>query len=464
MKKSDVVDILKEQARRAANRHKMNQRFVYLFVCILIFGIGVYFVNDIPEQNFVEVKANNKIGDLKVRGDYTNFWTVTENEPPHRDLFQGWPQQVIAQASSNQCGDKFAILVHEPHSDIEEERQLFYLLWYLQRDHPNLFSELVVFQEGSAASPLSNRGLLERGNLFSVAHDKQRFAFFPSAIDQVYGSAWAFESEDYAPANAISEGASPKQIARGITRVTYGDSSSEWAAQLLTNVKFHSHTNPNGSVHTQGAFRNLVEDARLAEERSILAALETLEPGHANLAEYLLSGGYLRAAFAYELFAEGYVASNERTVDVFGIEDVGLYGTSCKLQTGCSKAYSERILQRWSDLQPFRRAVMANNILRVLRSFDDDTIPVIAASIHSHLVDIRGYLCDAGYNSVGLTPTKNVQDDLRVIDVLNPRNPYNGLTPRHRSGFGTTPLGFPTIDGSILDILRRAKGRLSARP
>ena len=360
--------------------------------------------------------------------------------------------------------DKFAILVHEPHSNIEEERQLFYLLWYLQRDHPELFTELVVFQEGSSASPLINRGLLERGGLFAVAQNKQRFAFFPTSADQVYRSAWTFESEDYAPANAIREGASPKQIARDITRVTFGNFSSEWAAQLLKNIEFHSHTNPNGSVHTQGAFRGLIEDARLAEERSILAALETLEPEHANLAEHLLSGGYLRAAFAYEIFAEGYVASSERTVEVFGIEDVGLYGTSCKLQTGCSKAYSERILQRWSDLQPYRRAIMANNILRVLRSFDDETIPVIAASIHSHLVDIRGYLCDAGYDAVGLTPTKNVQGDLQVIDVLNPQNRYNDLTARQRSDFGTTPLGFPTIDGSILDILRRAKGRLSARP
>ena len=61
MKKSDVVDLLKEQAQRAANRHKRSRRFLYLLLSVFIFGIGVYSVKNIPEQNFMKLMSMIKL-------------------------------------------------------------------------------------------------------------------------------------------------------------------------------------------------------------------------------------------------------------------------------------------------------------------------------------------------------------------------------------------------------------------
>lgn len=461
MKSNDPIDLLKEKARRAANRYAKLRRYSFTALGVLALGASLYFFQNLPEQKFVNAHINDTVGSISIRGDYTDFWEVTENESPERDLFQGWPPEFILPASLDRCGDRFAILVHEPHGNQREEWQLFYLLWYLQRDYPRDFSNLVVFQEGSLAEFPENRSLIANHNRSEIVGNR-----FFEFREREFGASFFWVENRLFETNEATYGDGLTQILSTAKRFGDQQPSDDWINAATQSFLFDSKKNRNGSIDTQGSFFQVIHRSDLEGKDDVLEKLKLVQSRHANLAKFLIDDIHLRAAFAYEIFSEGFSENPNNTVDVFGIEDPILYGASCRLFPGCNGDGRKNVKWEdspqyfdWGAIQPYRHAIMANNILNVLRTqVPKDTIPVITAAIHGHLPELRGYLCEAGYDTVGLNPTQNTARDLQQFEAK---------AAKLLEARGTTQLFSTTIRNSDIVRLRNIldrSGWLKSRP
>jgi hypothetical protein len=104
---------------------------------------------------------------------------------------------------------------------------------------------------------------------------------------------------------------------------------------------------------------------------------------------------------------------------VFGLEKAEIYLASCVLEGGCAASLADfdevewqgDTHALWKQIQPYRDWLMAQIAISKLRELPEATVPIMAASVGTHLPLIREFLCRNGYNTATLTPEHSFSVD-----------------------------------------------------
>ena len=345
------------------------------------------------------------------------------------ELKKAWQSQARLEPSCTKAS-RWAVLVHEPHGKPEDEAALFFFLHYLQRAYPEVFAEMHLFQEGQPhaydiSQPFPPPPFWRWGDIDNMIQESSR----------------AWKTPQYSPLNQSSNTADVvtlhDNVRKSLDKVGYNhnDLDGRWEAA----IKFYAHRAPGGALDLLKAMQNHLEfqiDQHINrhEAQQLLHRIRSLAPGDAKLAQWLIKDMGFRGAFAYKLYIEGGVApattipasgGNRFKVAIYGLEDFGLYFTSCALYPGClgnpQTRFNPIFNTAWKPIQPYRDWVMARSALQTLEQLDRAVVPIIAASVRAHLPLIREVFCRAGYNTATLAV-----------------NRYNWRSPKHWSA--TTPI------------------------
>ncbi len=312
--------------------------------------------------------------------------------------FQEYDNPVIESLSVEpRCTEqsRWALLVHEPHGKVENESALFFFLLYLQHAYPSVFADMHVFQEGQPH-----------------AYDSSDPLFAPprrsmDKIDiMVQDSSMAWKKEPhYSPLNTISNVAHSdersKAVQNFLDKVGYKATNLDgrWAAA----IPFHTPRAPHGALDLHEAMQNhlqtfIAKNSQTSQAQELLRRIQSLEPGDARLAEWLITEMHLPGAFAYKLYTEGRSATvsttstrnkTRFTVAIYGLEDYGLYFASCAAVRNClgKDGFIPRFVPSWLDIQPYRDWVMAQSALQTLKRLSQQgksVVPIITASVGIH--------------------------------------------------------------------------------
>jgi len=359
-------------------------------------------------------------------------WYNVVNYAP-ADNFDDYNKLVNGPASHRQCGDgkRLAILIHEPHSDPQQERLLFQFLNYLQTTYPDLFKQLTVIQEGQ----------FRRGASRSAQGPHvQQTDPIDSLIAQSYTS---WQTKTYAPMNAIDYEQGRSAIVRNFSQFLIGKKvpvDVGQAEKTLDNaLRFYLSTTAEGELDPVRALMNL-DTPKPFRER-----LSATKPLDANLATFLLNDDKInmRGAFAYKIYREGNLQpGGQARVKIFGLEDPGLYIASCALVYECVSSLggqgvpNHSLGDEWRQIQPYRDWVMANNALEVLEGVAGPSIPIILASLKTHLPIMRELLCRAGVTGIMLAPTPSGVEAAASLFPSQPTTPFSAMFFNLQEAFG----------------------------
>jgi hypothetical protein len=330
---------------------------------------------------------------------------------------------------------KFAILMHEPHAQRPEEARLFFFLKFLQDAYPDIFSQLVVFQEGQPSAATV-------GSLGAPADPSDS-----NTIDQmVKASQDAWMADDYAPLNGNNDiEKSPRnlEVLKEFAAKYYTPEATDKIIKgtTLSNLLiFYSEVNQDGSLNTFKATRERIERLPPSDDsKQLLDRIRSLRPYDAGLAKFLIGSIGYRGALGYELYTEGdgsasmSVSSSKKSVSVFGLEKPEIYLASCLLNESCAptlvdstytdtlglsdideigwKAEYQDVHDRWKKIQPYRDWLMEKVAVRKLQELPPRTIPIILASVGTHLPLVREFFCRDGYNTATLGSQYSVSID-----------------------------------------------------
>lgn len=328
-----------------------------------------------------------------------------------------------------------ALLVHEPHQDPEGELAFFFLLSYLQEQYPSTFGDLHIFQEGqpshlSSADPIFDLPVNDPNDTIA---------------EMVQDSQDDWQSSFYSPLNGdlkiIEEAVKNFLIDKDLSIEGIWDES----------VDFYSFIEKSGALDTRAAmeanFRS--RDDQYEIRQAYIDRLETLEVSDAAFAKTLVEKNGLRGSLAYELYVEGSgLSPSTKSVSVHGLDDAGIYYASCALSDGCmgplNVGLSNFPRSSWLKIQPFRDWVMARTVVRGFDSLEQGVVPVVAASLSTHLPLVREFLCDAGINTITLSPSNSLVEIISVAsEFLEATDATpNSMKPWHppESWRGTTPM------------------------
>lgn len=340
-----------------------------------------------------------------------------------------------------------ALLVHEPHQQLGQERAFFFLLSYLQEQYPSTFGELYIFQEGQPSH------LNQSDAIFNLPVD----GFNNEIISMLEASRNAWNSAFYSPLNSTSH-ALDNAIPSFLTGKRLS-TEGMWDEAL----DFYRVREESGALDTRAAIqanlstRNNEQSAAL----SYMHRLNKLKPHDIAFASTLVEKNAFRGALAYELFVEGNTSNtSDYSVSVYGLDDAGLYYASCALLPGCmsssmNSSVSGQLTSRWKAIQPFRDWVMANTVVKELESLDPSAVPIVSAAAGTHLPLVRKFLCEAGISTVTLVPSAShaemigelTGDHLTTTKQWQPPTRWYGTTPIGRFlGYNlATPLRMPDI-------------------
>jgi hypothetical protein len=345
-----------------------------------------------------------------------------------------------------QCNQNssYAILLHEPHSSVSDQQRLFLFLKFLQDAYPSSFPKLNVFQEGQLSKYFSF------GALPHFAPSKP-----PSNVDALIDdSQRQWQSTLYDPLNKTIDIANSDALIQSLMTKS---STSKIIPKIDSNngtiirkaLAFYKSFNADGSLNTASAVLEVVQQSQNPQAK-LVDRLKNLEPSDSSLSRYLIDTAGLRGALAYELYANGKRPASDPSskIEVFGIEDPGIYLASCFLQSQCVSSLGlgmndDAILNYddyWTKIQPYRDWLMAQSVLLYLKDAKQGVIPIILAALPTHLPLVRDILCREGnINTVSLDYT----DHTSAI-----------------SQFFTTPL-MPFLQATYFDVSTLAPTQMS---
>jgi hypothetical protein len=299
------------------------------------------------------------------------------------------------------------MLVHEPHGDRKGEAALFFLLHYLQSAYPQIFAKIYIFLEGQphpydSSYPFLHPTLQNGGNIDTMIQESYR----------------TWKNDQYLPLNQVSNDVDIltlyNKIREFLQKSGYSPNvlDGRWDAAL----KFYAHRDPSGALDLLTAIENhlkaqIDKQINIRGTQALLLRISSLAPEDAQFAQWLIKDMGLRGAFSYKLYIEGATTmtdsrNNKSKIAIYGLEDNGLYNASCILLPDClgnrqatSKPMSDKA---WKLIQPYRDWVMARSALKTLEQLDQSIVPIITASVWTHLPLMREVFCREGYNTVTL--------------------------------------------------------------
>lgn len=396
--KKDIHDLfeIKEALSRARKIRMFN--FVFLFLAC-IFAI-IYFIS---KPNVVYINDS----DTPLFAIYSDYLELEiESVESISDLRKreiGYAQ--IQEPVDRNCGEKFAILVHEPHARIEQEEAFFELLDSLQSNNPEIFRNLVVFLEGQFSHTRQ-----QNTSSISWNDDYSQNAFFMIKDSKSY-----WDSNKFHPLNNLKLGDPVQEIIKKVDLFT-GNMLTKTSTQHLENMLLFYSNVDDGPLKTQTAVLNRISELandvddplKPSTADRLIRHFTNVTPKDTKFAKFLIHDAGLRGPHAYELAVEGFQEDYplSRRVDVYGLDDLGHYLASCLAVPGCLGENQQPLFgfdDFWLPIQPARDSEMADNVVTAQYPDAETAIPIVAASIGSHLPLVRELLCQAEYDSVSLS-------------------------------------------------------------
>lgn len=361
----------------------------------------------------------------------------------------------VVKTETDGCGERFALLVHEPHGAPSRELALFDLLKNVTRDNRDEISSMTIFVEGAYAPPKFNESLGHPKDVRMPANTRQM------VLDSA--NQW-FNARRYEPLQRASVGMGLQQIDHSLRAYAGGEILSVAPANstvsqthrtaFLNHARFNKTTDMNGAIDSGKAFLSRISEFR---NPNALAAAnkwrDSVHQGNAHFAKWAIADFGLQAPFAFEIYAEGLSESSQPIVDVdvFGMEDLGIYAASCHLN-GCLSVdplgvVNEKTSKAWRDIQPYRDWVMSENIKNIADG--KKTLPVVLASVKTHLPLVRQSLCRAGYDTATLYNRDSVLESLqiKISNAVASKEPH--------PNYWTTPLSILFFDETLARIFKR---------
>lgn len=399
-------------------------------------------------------------------------WFEVRSAPAATNL-EEYNDPTWGKPNATKCGDgaHFAILAHEPHADAAQEALLFTLLKYLQDTFPSLFSQLVVFQEGQYAPEIIANKLTGAASVPPQSSDR---------VDALIGESHAaWKSASYEPLSKIS-------ISDGTAEIVdrFGQFLQAKRARidldvaketLATHIRFYRSVGSTGSLDPSLALANLFTNKEGAAATELRRRLDGLKPHDANFASFLIKKASFRGALAYKFYVEGKIPeTGSNSVKIFGIENAGLYLASCSLNEDCLASVADlnnffgyASGSEWKKIQPYRDWLMANYVLEGLKIFPSSTIPVVLASVRTHLPIIRELLCRKGLTGVMLAPSPDGADEAVARLPELPTTPFSPLFQQYQSVLSAiAPPGgvIGSLNGGDVSAIARAFTQSPRRP
>jgi len=280
-------------------------------------------------------------------------------------------------------------------------------LKFLQEAYPPTFSTLKIFQEGQFFNDFKSAPL-------------PRFAPQTNSteVDNLILQSQAdWYSARYYPLNQTLEVGNTAALIKTIGDAT---KTSTIIPQLngasSTNIQkflsFYNTTNPDGSINITSATLKILGESPTPNS-VLIDRLRNLKPRDANFAKYLINQAGFRGALAYELYATGNMSGDAHSskVSVYGIDDPGIYLTSCFLERNCAPSIGvtpKGTINDWVAIQPYRDWLMAKAVLQSLHTDKSGAVPIVLASVSAHLPLVREVLCrEGGVNTITLDYTSD---------------------------------------------------------
>jgi hypothetical protein len=346
------------------------------------------------------------------------------------------------------CGEgkQFAILVNEPHAQQDQESDLFSFLNYIHVEYPTIFSHLYVLQEGQYAGKPINSSHVDT----VIGRDQD------ATGSMILASAKEWRTNIYSPLNVLGLDTQTGKIQEDFVRFLKEKSipiDSNVAKQTLERqLRFYARMTPATGLNPADALMAIDTPPDLNQR------LEKLQPGDVELVTALINNPNIdfRGALAYKLYVDGNDAGRAESsaIKVFGLEDLGLYLSSCALNPVCAlplvgkgdsgldpkeKDKFKAVDRLWIGIQPYRDAVMASYVLDLLGDAKESITPIVLASVETHLPIVRKLLCAAGVTSAMLEPKENQPGALPTTPfspfLYNPQSAF-----KNWSQFGTNQL------------------------
>lgn len=416
-KNDNIYDLLK--IKEALQRAKFIRWMKILSISALCF-FAYFYLSTRP--NVVTI-YDPETPEIAIRSNYV------ARTYAHPTSIESYNSTAIVRPDTRNCGPNFAILVHEPHSKTIQEASFFELLDHLQSDYPDHFRELVVFQEGQfSATPIQP---------FRRIAWKDDREGTQDTLTMLQRSKQTWESGYYHPFNEFTINDKVAELYGSVMRFTSGHLTQNEQTRLHNMLSFYKTLHDRGSLDTQTAFLERI--FRLTERSNdpldpaladrIIDHIEKTPPKDRGFSDFLIKELGMRGSHAYEISVEGFRRDYplSRSVDIYGLDDIGQYLASCMAIDSCLEGEQGTIIspQFWLPIQPARDAEMVDNVLSTRMDYKD--IPVVSASIATHLPLIREMLCQSGFDSVslslsegaikkGTTPSSNFFGD--IINAL----------------------------------------------
>lgn len=315
------------------------------------------------------------------------------------------------------CGERKAILIDEPHDRFNDEVLYFVFLDHLQKSYPDTFKDLYIFQEGQFSE-------------HAFSYDALETPEFREMLEQSF-RAWG--NSVYGDLDTLTPRSSQGQIL--YEGEEFAESLDARLDRQLMAAHLHFYKTKHkktGALNTYQALRNLIthapsEEVQSEQFRGFVSRFEELRPRDTSFARYLLETIGFRGALAYELYVEGRgYRSTDRSVQVFGMEDYGMYLASCAMVKNCALRSAwqrnDETHNKWLAIQPARDQRMVEAVTKTMGDDPNDPrIPIIAANVVTHLPLIRELLCEQGYETETLAMS-------RVLPTEQPAD-WVGTTP-----------------------------------
>ena len=244
---------------------------------------------------------------IVVRGAFDRLAAAT----PHS--FEEYNKSRFVSIESDGCGNRFALLVHEPHSNPDRELALLELLENVARNNLDPGQSITLLLEGAYA-PAEINDSLSRPYFRSGEHDIRDFI-------EVSEHHWS--SDFYEPLQTASQSLSVSSFHWIVDDFVNGRASevmqpAPLASQahrtaFVNHARFNQITHePIGAIDSQSAFLQRLKSLNHPNATSAADRWrQSIVPGNSAFARFAVSKLRLQAPYAFEIYAEGLTDSDE---------------------------------------------------------------------------------------------------------------------------------------------------------